>query len=313
MRNYTFATMLAALLCSQIAPITSWAEVNTIPLSSITSNRSLQSKGIQISPASIAAMMKQMRYKKEKLFGEIFSTSESKIDGIFTSGKSIEVFSSAETQALSAEIAAAANTLRAQQVVAFKSEMGRVKGYVFFSGQQSIWYLANIEGHPAKYTKIIEDESYMLDDPEADSRWSNRVEKSYWELRPQQGQSLYQDRPDWLRVPVKHVSAMQPKKIAQPQQAVPPAPVHKAVPVATIPTTADAKRELRIERLQKLLSRELISPAEYDEKMVSIITEFNQSHPAIEAQLEFLKRLRDENRISQTIYRPRRQELLEKL
>jgi hypothetical protein len=191
--------------------------------------------------------------------------------------------------------------------------MGRVKGYVFFSGQQSIWYFANIEGHPAEYTKKIEDESYMLEDPEADSRWSNKVEKSYWELRPQQGQSLHRDRPDWLRVPVKHVSAIQPEKIAQPQQAAPAAPVHKAAPVAAAPTTADAKRELRIERLQKLLSRELITSAEYDEKMVGIITEFNQSHPAIEDQLEFLKRLRDENRISQAIYQPRRQKLLEKL
>jgi hypothetical protein len=293
--------------------MTSWAEVKTVPLSSIPSNSSLQSKGIQISPASLAAMMKQMRYKKEKRFGDIFSSEESTIDRIFTSGKSIEVFSSTEIQPLSAEISAAASALGAQQVIAFKSEMGRVKGYVFFSGQQSIWYFANIEGHPAEYTKKIEDESYMLDDPEADSRWSNKVEKSYWELRPQQGQSLHQGRPDWLRMPVKHVSATRSKKIAPPQQAISPAPVHKATPVAAVPTTADAKRELRIERLQKLLGRELITSAEYDEKMAGIITEFNQSHPAIEDQLEFLTRLRDENRISQIIYQPRRQKLLEKL
>ena len=307
MRNYTFTTLLAALLCSLIAPMTSWAGVKTIPLSSIASNSSLQSKSIQISPASLAAMMKQMRYKKEKQFGEIFSSEESTIDGIFSSGRSIEVFSSAEAQALSAEISAAASALGTQQVIAFKSEMGRVKGYVLFSGQQSIWYFASIEGHPAEYIKKVEDESYLLEDPEADSRWSNKVEKSYWELRPQQGQSLHRDRPDWLRVPVKHVSA------TQPQQAAPAAPVHKVAPVAAAPTTADAKRELRIERLQKLLSRELITSAEYDEKMVGIITEFNQSHPAIENQLEFLKRLRDENRISQAIYQPRRQKLLEKL
>ena len=93
----------------------------------------------------------------------------------------------------------------------------------------------------------------------------------------------------------------------------PAAPVHQAVPIVAAPSTADTKRELRIERLHKLLSKELISPAEYDEKMVNIITEFNLSHPAIEARLEFLKRLRDGNRISQTIYQPRRQELLEKL
>lgn len=314
MRNYTFTTLLAALLCSLIAPMTSWAEVKTLPLSSIASNSSLQSKGIQISPASLAAMMKQMRYKKEKLFGEIFSSEESAIDGIFTSGKSIEVFSSTEIQVLSAEISAAASALGTQQVIAFKSEMGRVKGYVLFSGPQSIWYLASIEGHPAEYTKKTEDESYLLEDPESDSRWSNKVEKSYWVLRPQQGQALHQDRPDWLRVPVKHISAAQQEKTIQPQQAAPAAaPVHKATPVAAAPTTADAKRELRIERLQKLLGRELITSAEYDEKMVGIITEFNQSHPAIEDQLEFLKRLRDENRISQAIYQPRRQKLLEKL
>ena len=310
MRNYTFTTILTALLCSLSAPVTSWAEVNTIPLSSIAPSSSLQSQGIQISPASLATMMKQMRYKKEKLFGDIFSAEETKIDGIFVSGKSIEVFSSAEIQALAAEISAAANSLGAQQVIAFKSEMGRVKGYVFFFGQQSIWYLASIEGHPAHQTKIVEDESYRLDDP--DSKWQNRVEKDYWQLKPQQGQSLHQGRPDWLRMPVKHVSVIQPKKIAQPQQAASPPPVHKAAPAAA-PALADAKRELRIERLQKLLNRELISSAEYDEKMVSVITEFNQYHPAIEDQLEFLKRPRDENRISQAIYKPRRQELLEKL
>ena len=337
MRKYTFTTILAALLYSLIAPTTSWAEVNTVPLSSITSNRSLQSKGIQISPPSLAAMMKQMRYKKEKLFGDIFSSEESKIDGIFTSGKSIEVFKSIEAQALSVEISAAANKLGSQQAIAFKSEMGRVKGYVFFSGQKSIWYFASIEGHPAHQTKKTEDESYMLDDPEADSRWNNRVEKSYWELRPQQSQSLYQSRPDWLRVPVKHIAATQAKIIAQPQRTALPtsnpiaapstaairtstptaaprtAAVHTSTPTAAPRTAADAKRELRIERLHKLLRRELISSAEYDEKMISIIAEFNQSHPAIEAQLEFLKRLRDENKISQAIYQPRRQELLEQL
>jgi len=327
MRKHTFTTMLAALLCSLITPTTSWAEVNTVPLSSINSGRSLQSKGIQISPASLAAMMKQMRYKKEKLFGDIFSSEESKIDGIFTSGKSIEVFKSIEAQSLSVEISAAANKLGSQQAIAFKSEMGRVKGYVFFSGQQSIWYFASIEGHPAHQTKEIEDESYMLDDPESDRKWNNRVEKSYWELRPQQSQSLYQSRPDWLRMPVKHIAATQAKIIAEPQRTALPAPARTSNPIAAPRTAAvrtstltaaprtaaDAKRELRIERLHKLLRRELISAAEYDEKMISIIAEFNQSHPAIEAQLEFLKRLRDENKISQAIYQPRRQELLKNL
>ena len=323
MKNYTFPTMLAALLCSLIIPITSWAEVNTVPLNSITSSRSLQSNGIHISPASLAAIMKQMRYKKEKVFGDVFSSSESKIDGVFSSGKSNRIFSSTETQALSAEISAAANTLADQQVIAFKSEMGRVKGYVFFSGQQSIWYLASIEGRPAHKTKIVEDESYMLEDPEADSRWRNKVEKSFWQLKPQPGQSLYKNRPDWLSVPVKHIAAAtRPENRAQPQHAAPApvvhkaaaiTPVHKMAPVLAVPNSADAKRELRIERLHKLLSKELISPAEYDEKMVNIITEFNLSHPAIEARLEFLKRLRDGNRISQAIYQPRRQELLEKL
>lgn len=326
MKNYTFATLFAALLCSLIAPSTSWAEVNTIPLSSITSNRSLQSTGIQISPESLAAMMKQMRYKKEKLFGDIFSSEESKIDGIFTSGKSIEVFKSIEAQALSVEISAAANTLGAQQAIAFKSEMGRVKGYVFFSGQQSIWYLANIEGRPAHKTKMIEDETYMLDDPEADSRWYNKVEKSYWQLKPQKNQSLYQNRPDWLSVPIEHIAATQPGRIAQPQRTISPPPVRKAAtpvaekapvavvtPIRAAPGTAEEARSIRIERLQKLLSMKMISSAEYDAKMVSIIEEYNQSHPAIVDQLVFLQQLWEQGQISQAVFKPRRQELLEKL
>ena len=326
MRNYTFTTILAAFLCSLITPITSWAEVNTVPLSSITSNSSLQSKGIQISPASLAAMMKQMRYKKEKLFGDIFSSEESKIDGIFSSGKSIEVFSDAGAQALSIEIAAAASTLGTQQVIAFKSEMGRVKGYVFFSGQQSIWYLASIEGRPAHKTKIVEDESYMLDDPEADSRWNNKVEKSFWLLKPQRGQSLYQDRPDWLRVPIKHIAAAQTEKIAQPQRATSPAPVRKATapiaeeapvavvaPIRAVPGTPEEARSMRIEKLQKLLSMKVISASEYDAKIISIIEDYNRSHPDTVDRLVFLQLLWEKGQISPIIFKPRRQELLEKL
>ena len=210
---------------------------------------------------------------------------------------------------LSAEISATASTLESRQAIVFKSEMGRVKGYVFFSGQQSVWYIASIEGRPAHRIKKVEDESYMLDDPEADSKWSNKVEKSYWQLKPQQGQSLIQNRPDWIRVPIKHISAVQGNKTVQPQQV----PVHEVAPAPAAATSADEKRELRMERLQNLLSRELISSAEYDEKMMGIITEFGQSHPAVEDQLEFLKQLREKNRIGQAIYQTRRQELLEKL
>jgi hypothetical protein len=313
MRTHIFTTLLVAFLYSLITP-TVWAEINTVPLRLIEPGSSLQkSSGMRISPASLAVMMQQMRYKKESLFGDIFSSGESKIDNIFGSDKSIEVFSSSEVQALSAEISAIANTLKPRQAIAFKSEMGRVKGYVFFSGQQSIWHFASIEGRPAHETKKLEDESYMPDDPESDLRWQNRVEKSYWHLKPQQNQSLYQERPDWLRVPVKHIFTVQPEKMATPQKAAPPSSVHKGAPAVPTSTTADAKRGLRIERLQKLLNSGLISSSEYDEKIVIIITKYNQSHPAIEDQFDFLKRLRDNNRISQAIYQSHRQELMEKL
>jgi hypothetical protein len=284
-----------------------------VPLNSIASDSSLQSRGIQISPASLTAMMRQMRYKKESLFGDIFSPGESKIDDIFGSDKSIEVFSNSEVQALSAEISAITNILKPQQAVAFKSEMGRVKGYVFFSGQQSIWHFASIEGRPANKTKKLEDESYIPDDPESDMLWQNRVEKSYWHLKPQQGQSLYQERQDWLRVPVKHIPLAQPGKETTPQKAAPQTSVRKVAPVAAPPTTVDVKRRLRIERLQKLLNRGLISSSEYDEKITTIIADYNQSHPAIEDQFDFLKQLRDNNRISQVIYQSHRQELMKKL
>jgi hypothetical protein len=257
--------------------------------------------------------MRQMRYKKESLFGDIFSPGESKIDDIFGSDKSIEVFSNSEVQALSAEISAIANTLKLRQAIAFKSEMGRVKGYVFFSGQQSIWHFASIEGRPANKTKKLEDENYIPDDPESDMLWQNRIEKSYWHLKPQQGQSLYQERPDWLRVPVKHISVAQPGKEATTQKAALPSSILKTSPVTAASTTVEAKRKLRIERLQRLLNRGLISSSEYDEKIATIIADYNQSHPAIEDQFDFLKQLLDNNRISQTIYHSHRQELMKKL
>lgn len=205
------------------------------------------------------------------------------------------MFNSEEVHALSAEIAQAADNLEPGQAIAFITYAGRVKGYLFFSGNDSIWYLAGIDGNPAHKVEQIEDPEYLPNDP--DARWRNKVERSYWALVPQAGQSLLSDRPDLLKVPIAH-AATEPAKPA------------RATPEAAVP---ESDHWARIERLHRLLDRELISASEYRKKLEEIIAGFNQAHPAAETQLELLKQLRERNRMDEPMYQSHRQKLLEKL
>lgn len=285
------------------SPASALAEVRIVPLSSFTKQSSYKSQSARVSAASVAAMMETIRYKGEGILSGVFSSSgTSKIDKVFSSDNSSQVFNSEEMHALSAEISEAAARLKPQESIVFITHASRVKGYVFFSGDKSIWYLAAIDGNPAHKVEQIEDPAYLPDDP--DVRWRNKVEKTYWTLVPQAGQSLLSGRRDLLMVPVVQVAAVE-----QPKPAAAAAPA-TAAPAVVIP---ESDHWARIERLNKLLSRELISASEYKEKLDEIIVEFNQANPAVESQLDLIKQLRDRDWMDEPTYQAHRQKLLEKL
>ena len=300
MRSLRQSFPLILSLFVLFAPASAWADVRVVPLSSFTKHSAYQSQSAQVSTASVAAMMEGIRYKGEGIFSGILSSSgTSKIDKMFADDNSSQVFNSEEIHALSAEISGAAAKLKPQEAIVFITHASRVKGYVFFSNGKSIWYLAAIDGNPAHKVELVEDPKYLPDDP--DVRWRNKVEKSYWQLVPQQGQKLLSGRPDLLMLPVAQVAAAE-----EPEVAVAPA----AIPAAVIP---ESDHWARIERLNKLQSRELISAAEYREKLEEIIVEFNQANPAVETQLDLIKQLRDRQWIDEPMYQAHRQKLLEKL
>ena len=291
--------LLVALL---LAPASARADVRIVPLSDFAQHSSLQSEAIETSAASIAATMEVIRYKGEGMLSGVFSSGKSKIDKLFSDDSSSPVFNSEEIHALSKEISEAATKLSAGQAIAFITHASRVKGYLFFSAGKSIWYLASIDGNPAHEIELIEDPRYLPNDP--DTQWRNKVEKSYWTLVPQQGQTLLSGRRDLLMAPIAAAS----------EAAVAAAtPAKVAAAAAPAPAIADTDHWGRIERVRKLLDRELISAVEYDEKLAEIINDFGQSHPAIEAQLDLLKQIREKNWMDEPSYQARRQKLLEKL
>lgn len=288
--------LIAALL---LLPAPAQAEVRVVPVSSFAKHSALQSQAAQISPASLAATMETIRYKGEGLLSGVFTSGKSKIDKLFSDDSSAPVFNSEEVRALSTEISHSAAKLESGQAIAFITHASRIKGYVFFSDGKSIWYLANIDGNPAHKVEQVEDPSYLPDDP--DVKWQNKVEKSYWTLVPQQGQRLLSNRRDLLMAP-----------IAEASEAAAPAPI--AAPAAKpAPDVADSDHWGRIERLRKLLDRELISKPEYNEKLEGIMDEFGEANPSIEAQLDLLKQLKEKAWVDEATYQTRREKLLEKL
>ena len=302
MHHRSSGISLLVTLLLLLAPVSAQADVRIVPLSDFAKQSSLQSQGIQASAASIAATMEEVRYKGEGILSGVFSSGKSKIDKLFSDDDSSPVFNSEEIHALSKEISGAAGNLQAGQAIAFITHASRVKGYVFFSQGKSIWYLASIDGNPAHKVELIEDPRYLSNDP--DVQWRNKVEKSYWTLVPQQGQTLLSDRRDLLMAPIVEAAG-------SPAAAVAAAPAPAVAKPA--PTIANTDHWGRIERLHKLLERELITGAEYDEKLSEIISEFGQTHPAIEAQLDLLKQIRERNWMDEPSYQARRQKLLEKL
>jgi hypothetical protein len=285
----TLTITLIAFTLLLVPPTEVHAKVNAVPLHTLAADNSMQSGGMRISPDMIAAMMRQILYTKEDFFS---SDSVSK------------VFHNSEISDLSIEISQLATELKPRQAIAFKTEEGRVRGYILLSALQVIWNITSIDGRPAERVTYLKEENASLDD--SDSMWENKIEESYWQLSPQQGQSLYQDRLDWLLVPVSHVSSKRSmKKPRLATAAKPKLPSEHSV--------NDASYLSRIETLHKLLSMGLITTTDYKGKIMAIIAEYEIAHPAIENRLGLLLQLRKKDWINEGYYQTHKQELLKKL
>lgn len=160
---------------------------------------------------------------------------------------------------------------------------GESQRYLLFSNHKILWYISSIESRPAERITHLAEENATLDD--SDNRWENTIEESYWKLSPQKDQSLYQNRPDWLLVAIRHIAAE--KQIRKSDSPSPK--VHSQTRGGT------DKQWSRIETLHRLAEKGLITPAEYNSKISEIIAEQKLAHPTIDEQMELLHRLHQKN------------------
>ncbi|MES0372083.1 MAG: hypothetical protein ABUK11_07360 [Mariprofundaceae bacterium] len=281
--------ILCALLLIPLAEAV--AEANIVPLGSMIESGSLQSDSVQsksarISAESMAALIQKIRYKKQ---------------GFISLGDSKKLFSNFEADELSKEIAPLAASLQSRQAIAFVSDKKRVKGQLLFFNHQILWHISSVNSRPAERITRLVQEHTSLDD--SDSSWENTIEESYWRLDPQKEQSLYQNRPDWLLMEIRHVAVKKESRKSD-------APTLKSRSQSGDDTD---KQWSRIETLHRLAEKGLITPAEYNSKISEVIAEQRLAHPAIDEQMELLQRLHQKKWIDEKLYRSHRKALLESL
>ncbi len=286
MKLNTLTMSLIIFSFSLIPPAEVYAEANAVPLNTLAVDASPQSSGMRISPETIAAMMRKIHYAKE---------------GFFTSDTVIQVFRKYEIPDLSNEISAVSTELKPRHAIAFKTDGARVRGYIFLSARQAVWHIASIDGRPAQRITNLMEENASLDD--SVSLWENRIEESYWQFTPRQGQTLYRDRPDWLIVPLKHVTEA---KITE-------KPRRTKLNFSSPAVTNKSSHLSRIEILHRLMSKGLITQADYKGKVLAIIAEYEAANPDIEQRLGLLLQLKEKRWINEGYYQTRKRELLKDL
>jgi len=253
------------------------------------------SQPVSLSTAQLSNALRSIRYVNESLLD---------------SGNPSPVFSEKQIHTLAPQIQHTLAGIRPGQALAFHE--GKVRGEIFFSNGSLYWHLSSIENSPAfDLTGLAEEDVRTSHAVEATPE--ENIDVSYWRLVPQQGQALYRDRPDLLAMPVSSLKTDTTNAAPLPEVKQPEPPVHKqSYPVvAAGENRPDAAT--RIDTLQRLLGKTLITRDEYTGKLESIISGYEKQHPSPEAGLEFLRMLDRKGQIAPGLLQKQRKILLDRL
>ncbi len=254
------------------------------------------SRPVSLGTAQLSNALRSIRYVNENLLD---------------SGNPEPVFSKKQIRTLAPQIQQALAGIRAGQALTFHE--GKVRGEIFFSNGSLYWHFSSIENSPAfDLTDLAEEDVRISHAVEATPE--ENIDVSYWRLVPRQGQALYRSRPDLLAMPVSSLTADTASAVPLPevrQQPEPPAHKQSYPVAATGENRPDAAT--RIDTLQRLLGKTLITRAEYTEKLESIISGYEKRHPSPEAGLEFLRMLDRKSQIAPDMLQKQRKILLDRL
>ncbi len=275
-------TLLAASLLpvSLIPPFPVCADEASISVVAAGNpDTTIASQAIDIPASRLVDIMKNIHYVR---------------DGAFSSKNEQPVFENAQMPGMARKIRQMLHRIHNGEAVSYRSK--GLRGMVHFSHGALYWHLQEINHRPSYRIYYLsgsgEDEPVNPDD---------RIEEHYWHLTPQTGQSLFKERPDWIITPVSPALKASHDEITQIRETR-QAPGRKAGDILT-----------RILKTRRLLGRDFITRKEYDEKVSSLIAEYESTHPSIEDRMALLHSLWKKRYIDDAAYQRGKKRLLDSL
>jgi len=234
----------------------------------------------------------------------VMSSIDFTVEGFMAEKRKRPVFSEEQIHVLAPMIRRSLQQIRGHRVVDFRTD--GLHGRVLHRKGTLYWHFLTINHRPARRIYRLNESTSDLDEEKGDQT-DNRVVERYWRLIPSQGQSLYKDRPDWLETPMGTGGSPRSKQTHQQSTA-------KASPQPARPGAGTGgDLNARMTKLRALLAKGLIDRKDYDDKVASMIEEYESAHPAIEDRLEFLRYLHDAPFISDEVYARHKKRLLDAL